>query len=237
MLDLAHTKRIAQAIVNVFETGTPAGDYSACTILDDGAGISYGRSQSTDGGGALDEIALRYVDARGRCSERLRPFLPRLAANETRALTPSPSPSTDPDLPSWARELCAALVDAGADPVMRTVQDQVFDERYWAPAASQCAAMYLSLPLSWAVVYDTAIQSGPGGIARMRLLFPEVPPARGGDERAWTRAYIAARRKWLTSRGGIVAKTVYRSATFEVLVAANNWELGTPLRVLGREIR
>jgi chitosanase len=40
--------RAAQAIVNVFETGTPRGDYGRVTLLAGDTGhLTYGRSQTT----------------------------------------------------------------------------------------------------------------------------------------------------------------------------------------------
>jgi hypothetical protein len=37
----------ALAIVNIFETGKPFGEFAAVAVLNDGAGISYGISQFT----------------------------------------------------------------------------------------------------------------------------------------------------------------------------------------------
>jgi chitosanase len=124
------------------------------------------------------------------------------------------------------------LKKAGQDPIMQKAQDQIFDEGYWNPAVSQSEAMGLVLPLSYAIVYDTCIHSGPGGVARIRKLFNEVPPARGGDEKAWARAYINARRNWLlSSSNSLVQKTVYRMDAFAQLMKEDNWELRTPFKV------
>ena len=49
-------ERIIKMIVNTFETGEPEGNYGLAVLLQDGAGISYGRSQATDRGGNLDAI-------------------------------------------------------------------------------------------------------------------------------------------------------------------------------------
>jgi chitosanase len=41
-------KRSAEAIVNVFETGTPRGDYGQVTVVPGDTGhLTYGRSQTT----------------------------------------------------------------------------------------------------------------------------------------------------------------------------------------------
>lgn len=227
----AKTARTIKQIVNVFETGKAKGDYSAAALLPDGAGISYGRSQATDGGGNLDRIVYRYLDLGGELGEELRPYLDELVDNATtRVDVRNP--------PAWVKELMELLAKAGEDPIMRKAQDAIFDEEYWEPAVNQAKAMQLELPLSWAVVYDTCIHSGPGGVARIRRRFPEVPPSRGGDEMAWTRAYIRARYAWLSGYPNpLVRKTVYRMKTFLQLIEADNWHLERPLRVLGATIR
>ena len=51
----------AMAIVNIFETGKPFGDFAACVVLNDGAGVSYGISQFTHRSGSLLEVVERYL--------------------------------------------------------------------------------------------------------------------------------------------------------------------------------
>ncbi len=116
---------------------------------------------------------------------------------------------------------------------MRKAQDSIFDERYWVPATGHANSMGLVLPLSWAVIYDTCIQSGPDGVARIRRLFPEAPPIRGGKEEAWTRAYVAAREAWLGSHSNpSVRRSAARMRTFRNLIDEGNWQLETPLQVM-----
>jgi len=168
-----------KAILSVFEAGTAVADYSAIAILKDGAGVSYGKHQATDGGGSLDAIVQVYVDSCGPLAGPLAPYLPRLARNETAGV--------DPDhLPQWVDDLVDLLRHAGRDTVMQRAQDQVFDDRYWEPAVEQVLEMGLVDPLSWAVVYDTCIHSGPSGVWNIRKRFPGAPPSGGGCERAWT---------------------------------------------------
>lgn len=224
-------KRIIQAIVNTFETGVPEGGYDAVTILRDGAGISYGRSQATDGGDNLDHIVYRYFDLGGRYSEELRAFVDELEADATTTVDPA-------NPPPWCRALMALLQAAGSDPIMRRAQDEIFDERYWVPAENQSRSMGLVLPLSWAVVYDTCIHSGPAGLARIRKLFAEVPPSNQGDEKSWTSAYVAARERWLANHPKVVLHpTTYRMRTFRALIAAGNWDLVPPFKVLGATLQ
>ena len=79
-------KMTAQAIVNVFETGSPSGNYASITVASGDPGhLTYGRSQTTLSSGNLALLIAAYCDARGAAySTDLRSFLPRL---ETRDAT------------------------------------------------------------------------------------------------------------------------------------------------------
>lgn len=221
----ASKKPVIKSIVNVFETGKAVGDYGLATILKDGAGISYGRSQATDGSDSLDQICYAYIDRGGDLADRLATFMPYLEKDATTKLDPS-------NPPSWCLELLDLLREAGADPVMQAAQDAVFDTNYWSPAVAQAEQMGLTLLLSYAVVYDTCIHSGPGGVSKIRSKFPELPPARGGQEKSWAQAYVKARRNWLAGHSNpIVQKTVYRMDAFQALIDQDNWNLTTPFYV------
>ncbi len=226
-------QRVCKAILNVFETGKVTGDYTAAAILADGAGISYGAKQGTDGGGTLDLIVLRYIEAGGVCADRLRGFVDFLGEDGSTLVDPK-RPET---WPARLHELLALLREAGKDPVMVRVQEAIFEEEYWIPAIRHAESMGLVEPLSFAVLYDTCIQSGPAGVSRIRMRFREVPPVRGGYERAWTKAYCVARRAWLAGYPNErVQVTVRRPDTFLRLIEAGNWSLDTPLEVYGRKI-
>jgi chitosanase len=225
-------KKVIDAILCIFETGKLPSTlaYSSCSILSDGAGISYGKHQSTDKGGALDKIVELYIEKGGIHSESLKPFLSALATNETSKVSP-----TQP--PEWAKELILLLKEAGKDPVMQECQDVIFDSCYWIPALGHVDNIGATSALSHLVVYDTCIHSGPGGVANIRSKFPEPSPKRGGDEKIWVTAYIKARREWLAShKNPLVQKTVYRMDALNEIVKSNNWDLKTPMVVKGVKI-
>lgn len=222
----ADKKRIIQSILSVFETGKTEPDYGALVILDDGAGITYGKHQSTDRSGSLDQIVLRYIDRGGLFASALTPYVSKLAGNETVGADPK-NPSS---WPSWLKELTDLLRRAGSDPVMQKAQDDIFDEVYWTSAAAQAKDMKLVLPLSWLICYDSTIHSGSNGIARIRKMFPESPPSGGGDERDWAVAYLQARRSWLASHEkAILRDTVYRIDAILKMAEDGNWNLDTPI--------
>lgn len=230
-------KRKAQDIVGVFETGKAGGgDPSTVTILPDGAGITYGKHQATDHRNTLDSIVLEYIGQGGVHAECLRGYLPYLARNS--------SVSEDPRHPSEeARGLMAVLAEAGKDIAMRRAQDAVFDRLYWDPMVALAKSLRLVEPLTYAVLYDTTVHSGLGGIDTIRVRFREVPPSRGGEEHAWTRAYVEARRAWLAgfvgkspAHTGAVRATVYRMDTFRELLRNENWGLNKPIRILSVDV-
>jgi chitosanase len=215
-------------IISVFETGrlpNPAA-YATCAILPDGAGISYGMHQSTDRAGSLDNIVKRYIDLGGVHAAALKAYLPYFASNKS---------ASEPPKGPWSAETQAAvslLKAAGADPLMQRAQEEVFDRDYFQPAVAHANQIGLTKALSLAVVYDTCIHSGPGGVSLIRNLFPAKSPANGGDEATWVKAYINARRNWLaTHKMTVLHGTVYRMDALAELVSKGNWDLKPPFKV------
>lgn len=220
-------KDTIQSIISIFETGKAAGDYGACVILPDGAGISYGKHQATDRANSLDQIILTYQDLQGEFSEEFDQYLKHLADNDSAKIDRK-------NPPTWCVDLMALLKKAANDPIMHAAQDNIFDSNYWEPAVKQIVLMKLTSPLSAAIVYDTCIHSGPGGVAKIRKLFPESPPSGGGDEKRWVVAYVKARKKWLLGFSNpLVQKTVYRMEEFQKIIDNGNWDLTLPFKVHG----
>ena len=225
-------KHAIDCILSVFETGKipTAASYSTCTILKDGAGISYGKHQATDKAGSLDKIVKKYIAEGGTHATKLQPYVTQLEANETAKVNPSAPPD-------WAKTLVGLLKEAGADPKMQAAQDAIFDENYWNPAVTHAKQIGLKTALGHAVIYDTCIHSGPGRVATHRAAFPQKSPANGGDEKEWVKAYVAARRAWLLGNSSpLVQKCVYRMEAFEKLMAEGNWDLVTPFTVRGVKV-
>lgn len=225
-------KRAIDSILSIFETGrvpTPAA-YQTCTILSDGAGVSYGKHQSTDAGGTLDKIVALYIQRGGKHGEELKQFVPKLANNESAKVDPK-------NPPSWAKYLMGVLKEAGKDPVMQQCQDEMFDACYWIPALGHTSQMGIQSVLGHLIVYDTCIHSGPGGVAVIRSRFPQLPPSKGGDEKVWAHAYVGARRDWLLgNKNPLVQKTVYRQDSMFELIKAGNWDLTLPFTCRGVKV-
>jgi chitosanase len=217
-------KRFIDSVLSINETGklpSPTA-YSTVTILRDGAGISYGKHQSTDRSGSLDAIVMRYLDLNGSMASSFDPYLSKLSANFTAKVDPSNPPAD-------VKALMKLLSDAGKDPLMQRAQDEVFDEQYWMPSVNKGKAMKLALPLSYLALYDTCIHSGPGRIDALRKVFPEVPPSSGGDEKSWTKAFLNARYAWLKNYPNpLVQRSADRVTAILKIASADNWELKTP---------
>src|ERR1044072_3822634 len=141
-------KRTAQAIVNVFETGSVRGDYANVTVVAGDAGhLTYGRSQTTLASGNLFLLIDDYCRAAGAThAEALKPYLAKMKAKDL---------SLDHD-----SALRSTLRSAGKDPVMMAIQDAFFDRVYWSPAVLLAQAIGLTTPLGLAIVYDSTVHGG-----------------------------------------------------------------------------
>lgn len=216
-------KDTAQAIVNLFETGTVLGDYGQVTVLDGDTGhLTFGRSQTTLGSGGLERLVERYcANAGARFGTRLAPYLPRLREKDL-AL----------DTDGRLRNLLRASAD---DPVMRDTQDAFFDDDYWKPAQRAAQRLGIGDPLGVAVVYDSFVH-GSWTAMRNRTL-QKTGKVDDVGQRSWVAAYVATRRAWLAGhpRRDLRA-TVYRMDTFQRLIGQDRWGLDLPLVVRGREI-
>lgn len=212
--------RTIQGIVNLFETGHVLGDYGQVTVIAGDTGhLTFGRSQTTLGSGGLHALLERYCgNAGARFGERLRVWLPALAARDTSV-----------DLDGKLHNLLRACAD---DQVMRDTQDVFFDERYFRPAMRTAERAGIGEPLGRAVVYDSVVH---GSWTRIRDRVAGTPHSRG--ERAWVRDYVSARRHWLAthSRSDLRA-TTYRMDALGRLIEMEAWGLELPLVVRGAEI-
>jgi len=212
----------AQAIVNIFETGSVRGDYGQVTVLPGDTGrLSYGRAQASLGSGHLQLLVERYCDTAGaRFAGRLRTWLPVLAARAAAA---------DTDLP--LHNLLRACAD---DPVMRGVQDAYFGDLFWDPATRAATRLGIRSPLGVAVVYDSWVH---GAWAMLRDRTQAAGTLQQVGEHAWIARYLRARRAWLATHGNaLLRQTVYRMDAFQRLATQEAWSLPLPLVVRGQEI-
>lgn len=223
-------KRKIEQVINVFETGSAAGNYSALVKLKDYTDpqtktlmvqITFGRSQTTEFG-HLKTLVKDYVASKGLYAAELKPYLGRIGQK--------PSLATD-DI------FCNALKIAGKnDPIMKICQDQLFEAKYYQPAYHWFTVNGFKLPLSMLVIYDSMIHSG-SILPFLRKKFPTVVPASGGNEKEWITNYVQARHNWLENHSNkLLRNTVYRTNVFRDLIRKSNWELNGILEVRGIDI-
>ncbi len=203
------------AIVSIFETGKPSGNYAALAVLNDGAGISYGFKQFTHRSGSLLQVVEKYLAtdaASGR--ETIESRLPILRRSTKLAI----------EQLAADERFRQALKAAAATSEMRAAQDAIAFERYMKAAVDECQAFGLTLPLSLAVVYDSIVHGS------WRSLAEHLGPVR--DEETWIKAYVQHRHEWLKSIPRL-RTTSYRTTFFLKEIARGNWQLKLPMYVHG----
>jgi chitosanase len=216
-------KRTAQAIINIFETGTVLGKYGQVTVIEHDTGhLTFGRSQTTLSTGNLGRLVDTYCDTAGaRFGQRLKPFLAALRARDIGL-----------DKNEKLHNLLRATAD---DPVMRDVQDAFFDSTYWQPALGEAAALGIATPLGIATVYDSVVH-GSWALMRDRTNQAAGEIAQLGEQ-GWITAYIATRRHWLENHPRPdLRPTVYRMKALGALAEQGNWTLQLPMLVRDEEI-
>lgn len=221
---LTHLQRkTGQAIVNIFESGRPIGDYSAVAVVKgDEGGLSYGRAQAALMRGGLFILIQRYCQAAGaQYADALSSYLASMRQRDA---------SLNGD-----DALKALLRHAGSDPVMQKAQDDFFDQRYWNPALVAATHMGARSALGVTITYDSFIHSGVGGWERLASETSDRFGASGSiGEEPWYGRYVELRRDWLAaSKSAPIRNSVYRMDAFIDLIRQDKWDLPLPLTVRG----
>jgi chitosanase len=218
----AEQKRVAVSVINCFETGGVKSNYANVDIFHDGPGdclqVTYGFGLTQYGN--LGECIALYAAAGGRFSDDFRPYVGKIQSSGLALVHDD--------------HFLGLLKDAGHnDPLMVAVQDKMFDKRYYLPALAWATAEGFTLPLSALVVLDSYVHSG-SILTCIRKKFAEVPPAAGGEEKAWVKAYVEARQSWLANHSRVVLHgTVYRTHTLLAAINTGNWGLTADLSANG----
>jgi hypothetical protein len=207
----------ALAIVNIFETSRPFGDYAACTVLNDGAGVSYGINQFTHRSGSLRSVVERYLNNGGKIGTGvLTAALPDLKSKTASSISKLSSDSR------FKNALRAAAVTRE----MKDAQQAIAFEKYLQPAIDICAERNFVRPLSLAVVYDSINHGSWERISRNAGSLPAC------DEKKWILEYVRLRHNWLSSEPRL-KPTTYRTEFFIQQIAIGNWALNLPTTVHG----
>ena len=240
-----------KSIVNMYETGSPVGRYDTLVILGDGAGITYGKTQTTENGGGLWKLIFEeYERLNGKFLPEFRKYKNMLYNKEgggsKGALTQS-------------KEFKDLLVKtAREDELMKKAQDMHFHRNYFRPALQMAEDYEITQPLILATIYDIFIHSGPKGGGNFIEKFDEgwdYPSSSdlGFDpeseeltqdqevilERAWGLDLIKKRDHWLRtftnkrsqSHTNVVRKSAYRTKSLMDLAERQKWLLEPPFFV------
>jgi len=109
--------------------------------------VSYGKHQATLASGTLGTILEKYIkQSKSSAAEQLSGYMDKVRRKDS-------SLRKDEGFKK-------ALLAAGADPLMSTIQDQVFAQNYWPAAEQGARADGLKSPLALVMYYDTNIQGG-----------------------------------------------------------------------------
>jgi chitosanase len=210
MIDQDQLVKIRNVLI-VAEQGRQKMAYGAVYIYADGPNnvrqitLSIGFTQY----GNLGPLVAAYAERTGKFSQHINKFVGKMR---------------NADLVNNA-EFINLLKEAGDDPVMQRVQEELFDKFYLAPGVKWGEDQGFVLPLSYLVICDSYLHSG-SILPSIRSRFPEKTPANGGKEKAWISQYTDARQYWLANHSKkILNSTVYRTKYFKELIAAEDWEL------------
>lgn len=206
-------KKKIESVINCFETGSPAGDYSDVTLLHDGPNqrlqVTYGKAGVTEYGGNLKVLLTDYVETNGKYADFFAPYLKDIGKGNL---------SSD-------KNFIQTLKLAGNDKFMIMAQDHVFDAVYWQPAYKFFVDNGFTTNLAMLTIYDSYIHSGSVPMF-LRNRFAEKTPKNGGNEKQWIARYIETRKQWLKFHSNpILRKTTYRMDTIQKLINNNDWSL------------
>lgn len=197
------------------EEGTTVQDYGLISLMHDGPsgniqitiGLGWTELTSDD----LKKVLISYINSNGLYGNDFKKYIDNGFGNP-------PSRYNDSNL-------IQLLKQAGSDPVMKKVQDDLWNKLYFYPALAFCTKNGLTYPLSVLVVYDSFVQSGSVPMY-LRNQFTENIPVNGGDEKNWVSQYTQIRDHWLSnSANQAVRNSAYRTKVYLKLIKDGNWLL------------
>ena len=212
-------------ILSVAETDTAKWNPAAVYVYADG---NNGRKQCTlsigftADGGNLTRVLDRYIEAGGAYGPRLGPYVELLKEGD----------------PGTASEFISLLKETGKeDPLMMSVQEEMFDKLYLGPAFEWASRYGFGKPLSYLVIADSFLHSG-SMLSFLMNKFPEKKPVDDGNEEDWIYAYANTRRDWLANHSNkILRGTVYRCDCYLHEMEHSNWDLAkAPVNMHGTEV-
>jgi chitosanase len=211
-------------ILSVAETGKPVWDPASVYKYNDGPKGTPQWTLSigfTELGGNLKRVLEHYAQLGGAFAAQFAPYMEVMGSKHI----------TDPEFKNL-------LVQVGKeDPLMMRAQEEMFDKLYLGPAFTWAAKHGFTLPLSYLVIADSFLHSG-SMLDFLMNRFSEGKPRDGGDEQAWIRDYVKARKDWLVNHSNqILRNTIYRCDCYLNQIKTDNWDLEqTPVVMHGTPV-
>lgn len=208
--------RLIKSILSCFEQGSVKPKFDELYLLKDGPflngekrrqiTISVGVTQY----GNMGDLLTRYSKTSGKYAAQFKPYLNKIK---------------DPGLVNDSNFKSLLVKAAREDPIYVSLLDSFFDEKYIYPAIKWTEDRGMSEPLSYAWVCDSFLHSGTV-LPFLLKKFPEVPPSKGGSERAYGLAYLKARKNWLQNHTDSTLKKLWTRPNWYIKQMENgNWKL------------
>ena len=212
-------------VLSIYEMGVPQFLFGDSYWYHDGKNdqvqctLSIGFTEA----GSLQKVLDRYIANKGKYAAEVKKYRPQIGKYTIK---------------NQKTAFKALLKQCGKDPVMQEAQVFVFRSAYLSRSEKFCQSNGLVLPLSRLVMGDSTLHSGSPAAPRfLRNRFAESPPASGGDEKKWTRAYAQARYDWLAGHSKkILRNTAKRSRFYLDQMDKNNWDLSKTMTLEGFSI-
>jgi predicted negative regulator of RcsB-dependent stress response len=165
----------------------------------------------------LTLLTTYIVQPDARAADALSPFMERLRQHDMTL-------NTD-------QGFANALRTIAADPVMQNLQEVTFDTQWLDPILEMAAKLGLKEPLTIAILFDTAVQSGLSRVQKFVDLVSSThgTPNRGTNEHEWIRAFDEQRHAYIKKIGernpAFVSGLLKRADYFTRQIADGNWKL------------
>jgi chitosanase len=207
---------------NLFEFGSTTPNYSLVSVFP-GAGVTFGYINATRRG-QLGDLLVQYMGRPG--AKYAKEF------EKYRTLLQARDPSLDKD-----EQFFDLLRKAGADPVMRSLQDDVFAKLYFKPAFEEAKRLGIRSALGIAVIVDSLVHGSWQPLRESTSRALGGTPSSGIDEKLWVREYLNRRRAFLKdSPRPDLRATAVRVETLINLAESGNWQLAPPIIVNGKKL-
>ena len=214
----------ADAIVSIFENGTPEIQYDSIANIQDGRGYTAGKAGFTTANGDLLEVVIRYL----KISHDSQ-FKPLQAILAKRAKAVSGNVKGLEKLPQIWKDSCLDSQFIG-------VQDQLVNDWYKTPARDAAKRFHLHSSLAYLILYDSFIQHGDGEDPDSVSGILSKMTSQDIDEKKFLLSFLKARIQVLQNPADSESRDVWRESVdrvhaLERLVNQNIWDLEPPFQV------